>query len=710
MSPNLPSTLSPIPATPTWKLDDIRYALARHKWRIAVCTVVGLLVSAGVYRLQSPPYQSEALLFIRYVVDSGTPGTPGSEDRSTSPDSRGDTIIATEVAILRSLDIAYLVADAVGADKFPDAGNAMPSRDRAAFAIQQGLTVEPVPVSSVIRLIYRGPEATAVQPVLAAVVDAYLKKHVEIHRRMGAVGDFLFQETDQYRAKLSQTEESLRVAKAKAGVNSLEVDLRTYAEQLDRVQQEIFSAEAELADRSATLDALGLHPAPAPLSSAAPTPGLARPAPAQVEAYRAVRQQLAALEISRQKQLLQFTAESERVRSVSAQIDRARAECARLEKTWPALLAVATPAAPTSSAELDWQGQQAHLIGLRSRIGVLKAERDQVREALAKVEQSAAAITALQRQQALDETNYRYYSAHLEGARIDEALGAGRAVNIAVIQAPSPPLRDWRKTMKMMGAAAGGGLALGLGWAILSEMYLDRSIRRVVDVERLLQIPLFLSIPDLSRSRRAAEPYHDALRDRLIGYFESRGLTHKPKLVAVTGVGHQGGVTSTAAGLARSLSQTGDGNVLLVDMTAGRGSARQFCHGKAECGLEEILDTREKGRVEENLFVVVEQPSGEKPTRARPSQVHRLLPLLKASNFDYIIFDMPSVDAINVTPRLAAAMDIILLVIEAEKTDRDLAQRALGLLLAANASVGAVLNKSRDAAARQPGLELIGTS
>src|SRR5262249_41537125 len=155
------------------------------------------------------------------------------------------------------------------------------------------------------------------------------------------------------------------------------------------------------------------------------------------------------------------------------------------------------------------------------------------------------------------------------------------------------------------------GIGAGLAWAFLIEFSLDRSIRRPVDVERALQVPLFLSIPKLGRKEQRLlkqtshklltagsdptstptsangsnapltaadllQPFHETLRDRLIGYFESKNLTHKPKLVAVTGLGRNSGVTTTAAGLARSLSETGDGNVLLVDMTTGQGSAQQF--------------------------------------------------------------------------------------------------------------------------------------
>jgi Mrp family chromosome partitioning ATPase len=78
-----------------------------------------------------------------------------------------------------------------------------------------------------------------------------------------------------------------------------------------------------------------------------------------------------------------------------------------------------------------------------------------------------------------------------------------------------------------------------------------------------------------------------------------------------------------------------------------------------------------------------------------PHRFSKLVPKLKASNFDYIIFDMPPVSQISITPRLAGFMDMVLLVIESEKTDRDLVQRAADLLAQSKANVGAVLNKTR---------------
>ena len=93
-------------------------------------------------------------------------------------------------------------------------------------------------------------------------------------------------------------------------------------------------------------------------------------------------------------------------------------------------------------------------------------------------------------------------------------------------------------------------------------------------------------------------------------YFEMINLTHKPKLVAVTSCREGAGVTSTAAGLASSLSETGDGNVLLVNMNVRDGEAHHFYKGKLNCGLDDVFEkgTRESALVQGHLYVAKELP------------------------------------------------------------------------------------------------------
>jgi Mrp family chromosome partitioning ATPase len=181
-------------------------------------------------------------------------------------------------------------------------------------------------------------------------------------------------------------------------------------------------------------------------------------------------------------------------------------------------------------------------------------------------------------------------------------------------------------------------------------------------------------------------------------YFEMINLTHKPKLVAVTSCDPKAGVTTTAAGLASSLSETGEGNVLLVDMNVRDGEAHHFFKGKLTCPLEEVFENGKRGDAmgQGNLYVAQDAEGADKLPRVMPKRFSHLVPKMRASDYDYIIFDMPPISQISITPRLARFMDMVLLVVESEKTDQEAAKRATKILTESKTNVGVVLNKSRE--------------
>src|SRR6266446_9262969 len=227
-------------------------------------------------------------------------------------------------------------------------------------------------------------------------------------------------------------------------------------------------------------------------------------------------------------------------------------------------------------------------------------------------------------------------------------------------------------------------------------------------------MPLFVSIPHLREHRgngkrealvvrsengagdrmQGMKPYCDALRDRLLTHFEVRNLTRKPKLVAVTACSEGAGVTTVATGLAASLSETGDGNVLLIDMNPEQGIVHPFHRGKERCALPDALDTgkRDAALVQENLYVVSANEVNDK-LRSLPKKFTELFPKFKGSDYDYIIFDMPPMHQLSITPRLARFMDMVVLVVESEKTRQHAVKDANSYLLESHANMVAVLNK-----------------
>lgn len=415
-----------------------------------------------------------------------------------------------------------------------------------------------------------------------------------------------------------------------------------------------------------------------------------------------------------------------------------------LQASAAAQASAATKTAPTHGpdAPFDPVKELAAIRGLESKIEYYQTVLTRQLIKGTNVSTADQAMKTLEESLKQAKEDYKKYGEYADQMDLKSKLAVS-IMSSPVVESPTPALKDKKSSLKVVAFLSVGGFALGIAWAFLVEFFLDRSIKRAKDVEVKLGLPLLLSVPDvrpkgllgLLTGRRGASKitlqieqsagkdgtggdpskiagdaialwdhnhalhtYYEALRDRLIGYFEVRNLTHKPKLVAVTGASLGAGTSTIAMGLAASLSETGEGNVLLVDMNQQNGAAHQFFKGQPGLGLDEALadETRDTGFVHKNLYVANGTSNADKLPRILPKRFSSLLPKLKASDYDYIIFDMPPVSQTSITPRLAGFMDMVLMVVESEKTDREAAQRALAMLADSKANVSAVLNKTRN--------------
>jgi polysaccharide biosynthesis transport protein len=737
---------TPVPPSPppTLSLADIYYVLFRHKWKIVLCSALGIVGAILIHTITPTLYQSEARLLVRYIVaESKSSGPAESPAAKILVDERGASIMMTEREILSSLDLAEEVARAIGPEKILSGSGKQVDLNTAKIEISKNLRINVSAASPVIHLTYRHRDPEMVQPVLGEIIKRYLNLHLEAHRSSGMLGDKLAQEADTLRYTLNQTEEALRKALSNAGIISLESAKENFIQRMAQISRELSDHETELAGRIAVLEEIKKR-SPAAVAQAQAVSESADIAPF-AEQYQELFQAVSRYKKIEQDLRLQFTPEMERVKTVRIQLQAAQKELDDfMEKHGSKLRVPAAGANPGSTAEASEAATQwLQITAYQARIKRLNAELEQLKADAARVDQNETEILRLRRAKQQQEAAYSYYAANLQQAQINESLGSGKVSNIKAIQNPSVAFRD-PVDVKKPGLIVLAGILAGLGWAFLLEFYLDRSIRRPADIQKLVGSPLFLSIPRLHSIKAdsgAREPlrggeegnrdtqlaladsskqgrqtplfqlraFHETLRDRLIGFFESQNMTHKPKLVAVTGLGSGAGVTTTATGLARSLSETGEGNVLLVDMTAGQGAALQFAKGKEVCGLDELLETRSHAHVHENLYVVSETSNSERLSRNLPQRFNKLIPKLKASDFDYIIFDMPTVSQLSITPRLASFMDMVLLVVESEKTDRDIVMGGASLLAESRAHLGIVLNKVNNYVPRSLQQELLST-
>jgi uncharacterized protein involved in exopolysaccharide biosynthesis/Mrp family chromosome partitioning ATPase len=647
------------------KLGDILFALFKRKRTIMGCAAVGIIAAAAVYFLYPPSYDSEAKLLVRYVLERSGVDPIEAERAGAAASTEADRVIGTEIEILTSWDLAVQVAQALGPQRLlpppqdllthivqaldlkrllPPSGPSATEGD-AASSIASGLKVISNKGSNIILISYKNRNPEIATLVLQELLSRYFVKHLEVHRSAGAF-DFVAQQTDQVRARLDQTEDALKSLREKTGIASLKEGSAALTTEVARTQEALNTAEAELAEQKA----------------------------------------------------------------IANQIGESKA------KKW------GTKGQPSEKSP---RSEKARVAGIEAKIGTLKTKLRDVQQRSKQLSELAPQIEDLERKKEMDAVNYKYFAASVEKARIDEALDPTKMPNISAVQRPSPPGLETKKRNKIAMGLAGGGIAVGIALALLRGLVLSKTVARPLQLETQLDIPLMLSIPyangqfALPRNGSPANPgalatrrqhpklapweaghfirpYCDAIRDRLGLYFELNHLTHKPKLVGVTGFSEYAGTSTLAAGLAASLSETNDGKVLLVDVNLGPEEVHPFFKGKPAYPLNAALKPNgDIASASENLYLATVGSSNAGPAQLGLKKFFDMMPNLKASDFDYIIFDMPPLEQTSATWGMAAFMDKLLLVVEAEKNNRELIKRSYGKLLAERNNVAVVVNKTR---------------
>jgi len=736
-------------------LPDIYYILFRHKWKIITMSCLGLVAAGIVYVSRHTVYMSSAEVLIKWVKEGGGVVTPRADGNVENVVAGADGTIYNEIAILLSYDLAMRVATNVGPAQILAKYGGGESPAAAAAVVHDGLTVEREGKSTVLLISLTHRDKDLVQKILSSVVENYYLRHSDIHA-LGEAWDKLKRQSDAIQAVRAQKQRDLEAEQKSAQTVDVEEGMKAGTTQMAQLTMELMRTKAELERHRMMLSKLKGVSKTDTNSLANGTNEEAAIPEDVIQKYNDTLEYIQSLRRGYQEMRPVYNEHSPMIQERLAKIKDQEAIKKQMEKEEPRLTQRKTVAAMAANGTMadPVPLEEANVAALESQVGSLTTNIAIVSGALTNLQSHASAIHDIKVDMAVLEAQHREIFSRLTEVETSSALQSAAAVNIVTNTQATPPGQERSKTPMMMAGAAGGGILLGLAWAFLLEMFVDRSVKRPKEIETDLGMRLFLSIPKVKSngynrkmlaakepallsapseggastamvngngngngsanghengngdgkleiapwdSSHALHGYYEALRDRLMNYFEIHNLNHKPKLVAVTGSSRGCGATTIAAGLAASLSETGDGNVLLVDMNMEQGGAQQFYRGKPNCELDEALEngTRGSAMIQDKLYVVNGRTNGDKLSQMLPKRFANLVPKLKASDYDYIIFDMPPIARTGVTQRLANFMDMMLLVVEAEKTSRDVVRQTGVLLAESKANVSVVLNKTR---------------
>ncbi len=703
----------PIEIPVGFKLADIYYILFRRKWLIGGFIAAGAITALVVGLLQKPLYFSEAKLLLRYVVDTkSVEASVGTQVQAVNYGA--ESIINSELEILTSLDLCEEVATLVGPEKILFKGSS--NVTAAAGAVYNGLSVENPRRSNIIKIRFVHPDPAMCQTVMRQLVETYFKRHKEVHRAAGSYDDLLTQQAQQLLVRIRQNEEELRNLKSKANVGSLDDAKKNLTDQVSRLRQEIFEAQAQLAENQALLGS-------SPAKASPDTNNVTVPADKLAE-YKSLLSRVDFLRSKEFDLVGQYTEEHPQVIQLRQQVADVEKRRKAMEKEFPSLADTYTPPSPSALSAGDSRPDPRRTIGLETKIRLFTNQLASVHAEIVVLDSLESAILDVERKLKLDRQNYLHMAAGVETARFDEALSAGKMSNIQPVQTPSPAAPNVSKRLKAVAGTFFGFLVVGLALAFGYELLIDHTVRRPTQFETKFKMPLFLTIPKIGLNGHAKKlplatqagvvanaegtadplretwapdhplrPFVDGLRDRTLIHFGTD--PHKPKLIGVTGCSNGSGVTSMAAGLAGALSETGDGNVLLLNLNFDSQAVHPFYRGELACGLTDALEVqkRDHGKVLNNLYVATAGNPADPDVQNLSKQLARIVPKLRVSDYDYIVFDLPPTTPTTPTARLSGMMDLVILVVEAGKDTHDSVKQAGQLLARAKAPVSAVLNK-----------------
>jgi polysaccharide chain length determinant protein (PEP-CTERM system associated) len=645
--------------------------LYRRRWWVVVPAVVVTLAFAAVAYWMPPRYRSEVLLTSGAVVDRD----PASADRVL--DVQRQLTGISEVVKRRSL-LEQVIREF---RLYPLADGAVREADLQSMAGRISIKVQG---NKTFLLGFEDTDRRRAAAVVTRLAEMVIGEgSAERFERAEATTSFVSNQVETLRAKLAEQEREIEQYKARyfaelpesQGINQAVID--TSREQLERDDETIAENEARRAAitrEMRELEQQGVR---------------AKPADSRLEE---LKRQLAQLE--------------KRYTDEHPEVSRVRDEIATLEASGGDTAALgAGSGAPLQirylqlAAEADAVEQR--LRSARSARAMALSQMSRARRQSEAAPRHEMTLGVMRREYDANRAQYDALVKRLHDSSMTLRLEkADDNAELRVVEAANVPLQPYaphRWRILLMGLVA--GLGLGIAAAFVVEQA-DTTFRTIDDVQRFTGLPVLTAIPSIPPLRRprgdggpqanavmATDPFgHVAEQYRILATkLRARTSGRRPVVILVTSPMGGEGKTTTSSNLALALSERTDEPVVLVDADLRKAGVHRFLgrpHGK---GLKELLADPEADfapylRRFDHLHLI--QAGGAMSTEVSAAgdlsseHAQRIFRRLR-EHFPFIVVDAPPLLAMAESHVLQHMADLVLLVVRAGLTPKELVLRAL---------------------------------
>lgn len=535
--------------------------------------------------------------------------------------------------------------------------------------------------ANVLQVGYRSTDPALVYAVPNAIAATFISRRNEVQKTeaRSTVG-FLEDQVEQTRLQLENVEDQLQNFRQGEQIVALGAEAQAQVEQLATLQTQRTQLDAERAALSALLSEIESDSVRPDYRRIAAFPTFFKN-----DAIGTILEQLTIADQARTNQLLRLTPEHPDVVSVNARI-------AQLEQ------------------QLGSIGRN-YLSSLTDQIGALDAEIGRFGARLQEVPERQIRYARIQRQVDMLAELYRLLQTRLKEAEVKEAIDDS---SVRVVEAAIRPLEPISpRPVRNIALGTLLGLVIGIVLAFIRE-YMDKRLHSSDRIEALFGLPTMARIPAIAMEGHVGADRAQALvaldESQSIGAESFRNLRTNVRFVrrgqgaeeiVITSPTPGEGKSLTAANLAVTMGQKGH-RVLLIDADLRRPvQHRQFkvpqSPGLSDCLLaDELLENALQPTMLGDLFVL---PAGQPPPNPAElldsAQMDRLLDAVR-SRFETIILDSPPVLAVTDSAVIAPKTDGVILVVRAEKTDKDAIALAIQQLRQVDAELlGVVVNDAK---------------
>jgi uncharacterized protein involved in exopolysaccharide biosynthesis len=485
---------------PEFTLRDVFAPLFRHK-RLVICVFLGgLAFSALVAWGWAARYYVASM---QVVVDQSRsdPAVTTGENAAvqTNRPVTADQI-ASEIALLQGRDMLRSVVTTCGlAERHHWSLSSLflpqdPVKrkavevENATSGLAKALKVDAEKSSDVIDVSF-GAVGDPAMPacVLQNLSNAYIDKHLELHRPAGST-QFFADQTDKYQADLSKDEAQMIGFSRTEGLAAPDI-LRT------NMAQQVANSEGTLYDTRQAI-AADEHRISNVEAQLAKTPSRTLTQESTNAASSLMENLQSTLlddENKRTELLTKFQPTYPLVVEVDKEIAETKDAIAKAQEmkyvneTTDRNITYDFLAQDLAKTKADLSSQQATANALVSSINSMKAQ-------MVNLDAQAIKQNALIRQTKADETNYLLYLNKREQERSSDALDKMRIADVAIAVPPVVPALPAHGPGLVMLLGFACSIIISLGSAVLAE-YLDPSFRTPAEVAEVLNMPVLASIP-----------------------------------------------------------------------------------------------------------------------------------------------------------------------------------------------------------------------